>query len=327
VLEERIASGGMADVWRGLDDVLQRNVAVKVMRADPDNEEIFAERFRDEALHSAALLHPNITTVFDYGEDDHLSYLVMELVQGLPLSAVIRDQGALPPETVRSILGQAALALGTAHEAGVVHRDVKPANILVREDGMVKLTDFGIARATDAIGHTRVGEMLGTPNYISPEQAVGQQATGASDLYALGVVAHEMFTGQRPFDRGTPIATAMSHVNEPPPPLGDDVPADLRVVVEALLEKDPADRPENARAVAVMLGVPTGDELSDLDIDPAAGVPSGYVVLPVTPLTPATPLKTVPPAEEHRNGASHEDGSEAPAEVPTMAATAEELLD
>jgi serine/threonine-protein kinase len=327
VLEERIASGGMADVWRGLDDVLQRNVAVKIMRADPDNEQIFAERFRDEALHSAALLHPNITTVFDYGEDDHLSYLVMELVQGLPLSAVIRDQGALPPETVRSILGQAALALGTAHEAGVVHRDVKPANILVREDGMVKLTDFGIARATEAIGHTRVGEMLGTPNYISPEQAVGQQATGASDLYALGVVAHEMFTGQRPFDRGTPIATAMSHVNEPPPPLGDDVPADLRVVVEALLEKDPADRPENARAVAVMLGVPTGDELSDLDIEPAVGVPSGYVVLPVTPLTPATPLKTVPPAEEHRNGASHEDGSEAPAEVPTMAATAEELLD
>ena len=327
MLEERIASGGMADVWRALDDVLQRNVAVKVMRADPDNEEIFAERFRDEALHSAALSHPNITTVFDYGEDDHLTYLVMELVQGLPLSAIIRDQGALQPETVRSILGQAALALGTAHEAGVVHRDVKPANILVREDGMVKLTDFGIARATEAIGHTRVGEMLGTPNYISPEQAVGQQATGASDLYALGVVAHEMFTGQRPFDRGTPIATAMSHVNEPPPPLGDDVPADLRVVVEALLEKDPADRPENARAVAVMLGVPIGDELSDLDIDPAAGVPSGYVVLPVTPLTPSTPLKTVPPAGEHRNGASAEDSSAAPAEVPTMAATAEELLD
>jgi serine/threonine-protein kinase len=297
------------------------------MRADPDNEEIFAERFRDEALHSAALSHPNITTVFDYGEDDHLTYLVMELVQGLPLSAIIRDQGALQPETVRSILGQAALALGTAHEAGVVHRDVKPANILVREDGMVKLTDFGIARATEAIGHTRVGEMLGTPNYISPEQAVGQQATGASDLYALGVVAHEMFTGQRPFDRGTPIATAMSHVNEPPPPLGDEVPADLRVVVEALLEKDPADRPENARAVAVMLGVPIGDELSDLDIDPAAAVPSGYVVLPVTPLTPSTPLKTVPPAEEHRNGASREDGSEVPVEVPTMAATAEELLD
>lgn len=268
VLEERIASGGMADVWRGLDEVLQRQVAVKVMRADPDNEEIFAERFRDEALHSAALLHTNITTVFDYGEDDHLSYLVMELVAGQPLSSVIREQGALPPDTVRSVTAQAALALGTAHEAGVVHRDVKPANILVREDGVVKLTDFGIARAMDAIGHTRVGEMLGTPNYISPEQATGAQATGASDLYALGVVAHEMLTGVRPFDRGTPIATALSHVNEPPPPLDDTVPAELRAVVGALLEKDPADRPANALAVAAMLGV-TPTELVGLDVDGA----------------------------------------------------------
>jgi serine/threonine-protein kinase len=314
VLEERIASGGMADVWQGTDDVLQRNVAVKVMRADPDNEEIFAERFRDEALHSAALLHPNITTLFDYGEDDHLSYLVMELVHGLPLSAILREQGALQPDTVRSVLGQAALALGTAHEAGVVHRDVKPANILVREDGLVKLTDFGIARAMDAIGHTRVGEMLGTPNYISPEQAVGQQATGASDLYALGVVAHEMLTGERPFDRGTPIATALSHVNEPPPPLGDDVPEDIRDVVEALLQKDPAARPENAATVAVMLGVAPA-ELSGLDLDPASGVPSGYFV---APLTPVTPVNGKVPAVAAGAG---------PADTPTVAAGPEQLLD
>ncbi|WP_216652068.1 serine/threonine-protein kinase [Nocardioides sp. zg-1308] len=274
VLRERIASGGMADVWSALDGVLQRVVAVKVMRADPDNEEVFAERFRDEARHSAALLHPNITTVFDYGEDDHLSYLVMELAVGLPLSAVIRDQGALGPATVRSVLAQGALALGTAHEAGVVHRDVKPANILVRQDGVVKLTDFGIARAVDAIGHTRVGEMLGTPNYLSPEQAVGGRATGASDLYALGVVAHEMLTGTRPFDRGTPIATAMSHVHEPPPPLGTEVPGDLREVVATLLEKDPARRPANAHAVAAMLGVETS-ELAGLHVGRAAGVASG----------------------------------------------------
>jgi serine/threonine protein kinase len=311
VLQERIASGGMADVWSGLDDVLQRSVAVKVMRADPGNEEIFAERFRDEALHSAALLHPNITTVFDYGEDDHLTYLVMELVEGLPLSAIIRDQGAMQPESVRAILGQAALALGTAHEAGVVHRDVKPANILVRDDGLVKLTDFGIARAIDAIGNTRVGEMLGTPDYISPEQAMGQQATGASDLYSLGVVAHEMLTGRRPFDRGTPIATAMSHVNETPPPLSDDVPDDLRGVVEALLEKDPAHRPDNAAQVAVMLGVATL-ELAALDGDPASGVPGGYIVLPVTP---ASPVPAVEPADR------------APADTPTVAAGPEQLLD
>jgi serine/threonine protein kinase len=318
VLQERIASGGMADVWRGIDDVLKRDVAVKVMRADPDNEEIFAERFRDEALHSAALLHTNITTVFDYGEDDHRTYLVMELVQGLPLSAVIREHGAMAHEPVRSILGQAALALGTAHEAGVVHRDVKPANILVREDGLVKLTDFGIARAIDAIGHTRVGEMLGTPNYISPEQAIGQAATGASDLYSLGVVAHEMLTGKRPFDRGTPIATALCHVNEPPPPLGDDVPEDLRAVVASLLQKDPADRPDSAIAVAVMLGM-APPELADVEVDAASGASSGasggYVVLPVTPLTPSTPLEAVKPPDR------------APAEIPTMAAGPEELLD
>ena len=298
VLQERIASGGMSDVWRALDDVLQREVAVKVMRADPENEEIFAQRFRDEALHSAALMHSNITTVFDYGEDDHLSYLVMELVPGLPLSAIIRESGPMEPESVRSIVGQAALALGVAHEARVVHRDVKPANILLRPDGVVKLTDFGIARALDTIGHTRSGEMLGTPDYISPEQALGQQATGASDLYSLGVVAHEMLSGERPFDRGTPIATALSHVNEPPPPLSGDVPTELRVVVEALLAKQPGDRPANARTVAKMLGI-ADNELSGLAEGLATAVNGEYVDDPRTSMT----------------------------EVPTMATNAEDLLD
>ncbi|MFC7358755.1 serine/threonine-protein kinase [Nocardioides astragali] len=298
VLQQRIASGGMSDVWRGLDDVLQREVAVKVMRADPDNEEIFAQRFRDEALHSAALMHSNITTVFDYGEDDHLSFLIMELVPGLPLSAIIREQGAMEPESVRSIIGQSALALGVAHEARVVHRDVKPANILLRPDGVVKLTDFGIARALDAIGHTRTGEMLGTPNYISPEQALGEQATGASDLYSLGVVALEMLNGERPFDRGTPIATAMSHVNEAPPPLKGDVPTELRVVVEALLEKQPGDRPANARTVAKMLGI-AENELSGLAEGLATAVNGEYVEDTRTPVT----------------------------ELPTMASSADELLD
>jgi eukaryotic-like serine/threonine-protein kinase len=295
VLEERIASGGMADVWRAMDETLQRAVAVKIMRADPEHEEIFAKRFRDEALHSASLMHTNITTVFDYGEDDHLTYLVMELVQGAPLSAIIRDSGALDPDVVRSIISQAALALGVAHEARVVHRDVKPANILVRDDGVVMLTDFGISRALDARGHTRVGEMLGTPNYISPEQAMGQPATGASDLYALGVVAHEMLTGERPFDRGTPIATAMSHVNEPPPPLAEDVPPELRAVVASLLEKKPEDRPANARAVAEMMGIAT-TELAGLAEGLAALVDGSWDDDTATPAaqdvhTVATPAK------------------------------------
>ena len=212
-LEARVASGGMADVWSAEDDVLQRRVALKVMRPDPDHEELFALRFRDEALHSAALIHTNIATLFDYGEDQGFAFLVMELVDGKPLSQLIRDHRSLPADQVRSVIGQCALALGVAHEAKVVHRDVKPANILVREDGLVKLTDFGIARAADASGHTRAGDLLGTPSYISPEQALGRPATGASDLYALGIVGHEMLCGAKPFDKPTPDR----HRDEPHP--------------------------------------------------------------------------------------------------------------
>jgi len=255
LLGDRLASGGMADVWSGMDTVLQRRVAVKVMRPDVGHEKLFALRFRDEALHSARLLHANIATVFDYGEEDELAYLVMELVDGQPLSTVLRERGPLSHTEVRSVMGQAALALGVAHEARVVHRDVKPANMMLRPDGLVKLTDFGIARALDASGHTRQGELLGTPNYISPEQVMGQPASGASDLYALGVVAHEMLTGRRPFERETPLAIAMCHVQEPPPPLPADVPEDLALVVEDCLAKDPAHRPPNARAVALRLGL------------------------------------------------------------------------
>lgn len=254
-LESRIASGGMADVWSATDDVLQRTVAVKIMRPDAGHEELFARRFRDEAVNAAGLNHTNIATVFDYGEDEGLAFLVMEHVEGRTLSALMAERGPLPASEVRSILGQAALALGVAHHHRVVHRDIKPPNILVREDGLVKLTDFGIARALDASGHTKHGEMLGTPNYISPEQVRGEPATGSSDLYALGVVGHEMLSGHRPFDRGTPIATAYSHLNEPPPPLPDDVPEDLASLIQDCLEKDPENRPPNAAAVAVRLGL------------------------------------------------------------------------
>jgi serine/threonine protein kinase len=254
-LERRIASGGMADVWAGGDDVLQRQIAIKIMRPSAEHERLFALRFRDEAVHSAALMHTNIATVFDYGEDDGLAFLVMELVDGQPLSRILSERAPLDHIEVRSILSQAALALGVAHESRVVHRDVKPANIMVRPDGVVKLTDFGIARALDASGHTQHGEMLGTPNYISPEQALGHAATGSSDLYALGVVGHEMLAGKRPFDRGTPIATALSHVNEPSPPLPESVPEDLRELIAEMLEKDPEKRPANAAAVAVRLGL------------------------------------------------------------------------
>jgi len=295
-LVERVASGGMADVWAAEDDVLQRRVAVKVMRPDAEHEELFALRFRDEALHTASLIHTNIATLFDYGEDRELAYLVMELVDGKPLSQVIKERGRIEADQVRSVIGQCALALGVAHEAKVVHRDVKPANILVREDGLVKLTDFGIARAADASGHTRAGDLLGTPSYLSPEQALGRPATGASDLYALGVVGHEMLSGAKPFDKPTPIATAMSHLHEPPPPLPEDVPEDLAYVIEDLLAKDPKDRPENARAVAVRLGL-ADHEIMGLSLGLAQAVygesalDDGDVVDPDP--TPAEPTGTM----------------------------------
>ncbi len=293
-LTRRVASGGMADVWAAEDDVLRRTIALKVMRPDPNHEEMFALRFRDEALHSASLNHTNIATLFDYGEDQGLAFLVMELVDGKPLSQIIREQGPLPADQVRSIIGQCALALGVAHEAKVVHRDVKPANILVREDGLVKLTDFGIARAVDASGHTRAGDLLGTPSYISPEQALGRPATGASDLYALGIVGHEMLCGAKPFEKPTPIATAMSHIHEPPPALPDDVPEDLAGVIEDLLEKDPQDRPENARAVAIRLGL-ADHEIMGLSLGLAQAVYGDEPIQAIGPddPTPAEPTATM----------------------------------
>lgn len=255
-LVSRVASGGMGDVWEATDDVLERTVAVKVLRPTTEDEPVFARRFRAEALYAANLCHPNIATVYDYGEEDDLAYLVMELVPGEPLSALVQREAPLDPARVRSIMGQAALALGAAHEAGVVHRDVKPANIIVGPDGTVKLTDFGIARALDGSGQTLTGEVLGTPHYLSPEQALGEPATGASDLYALGVVAHEMLTGRRPFDKNTPVATALAQVNDPPPPLPEHVPAGLRALVEQCLAKAPQARPQNARELGERLGLP-----------------------------------------------------------------------
>ncbi|PKW26673.1 serine/threonine-protein kinase [Phycicoccus duodecadis] len=254
LLDTRIASGGMGDVWAAHDGTLDRTVAVKVLRPLTDGEPVFARRFRDEALFTAGLRHPNIAQIYDYGEEDSLAYLVMELVPGEPLSTTVQREGAQSPEFVRSVMAQAALALGAAHEAGVVHRDVKPGNILVSPDGTVKLTDFGIARALDGSGHTRTGEVLGTPHYLSPEQAMGEAATGASDLYALGIVAHELLTGRRPFEKLTPVATALAQVNDPPPPLPAHVPPALRLLVEQCLAKAPSARPASARELGERLG-------------------------------------------------------------------------
>jgi len=251
VLDERVAVGGMGEVWRATDSVLGRTVAVKVLKPEYAADPSFLQRFRDEARHTAALSHPGIANTFDYGEigdpdGTYRAYLVMEYVAGEPLSAVLARAGRLPPDRALDVIGQAALALQAAHEAGVVHRDVKPGNLLLRPDGVVKVTDFGIARAIDAVPVTQTGVVVGTAAYLSPEQAAGKPVSPASDVYALGVVGYECLAGERPFADGTPVATAMAHISQPPRGLPKDVPPVVADFVMRALDKDPARRQPSA---------------------------------------------------------------------------------
>lgn len=275
-LTERIAVGGMGEVWAATDTVLARNVAVKLLHPALSQESDFVERFRAEARHAAALQHPNIATVFDFGEDDGTAYLVMELVVGQPLSQLIHERAPLSVQETTAILIQAATALDAAHQGGVIHRDVKPANILITSDGTAKLTDFGISRAVDSAPLTQTGQVLGTAQYLSPEQALGQTATAASDIYALGVVGHEMLTGVRPFDTGSVVSTALAHINQPPPQLPDTVPVGVRDVISAALAKDPADRPATASAMAHALGMPGAAFASAARIAPDSAASAAF---------------------------------------------------
>lgn len=272
-LTTRIANGGMGEVWAATDVVLGRQVAVKILRHDLVDSPIFLERFRAEARHTAALTHRGIAGVFDYGEDrrdgQHVAYLVMELIAGQPLSKVMSARGALPVGMALSLLAQTAEALHAAHVFGVVHRDVKPGNLLLLDDGAIKVTDFGIARAQNSVALTEVGQVIGTAMYISPEQAIGAEATPASDIYSLGVVGYEMLTGHPPFTADNAGALAMAHVHQPLPPLPASVPAAVRAAIAEALSKDPADRPRDAHAFAATL------RRLQLNLMPAPGTPVG----------------------------------------------------
>ena len=253
VLLECVAVGGMSEVWRARDDVLQRTVAVKILGRQLLGSSEFASRFRAEARHSASLSHPGVASVYDYGEDGQRAFLVMEFVDGESLSTLLGRTPIPPLTTTLSILSQTAEALHAAHSAGIIHRDVKPGNIMITPAGATKVTDFGIARATGAISVTAVGQVLGTPQYMSPEQASGQEVGPASDIYSLGVVAYEALAGRRPFIESTPLALALAHVNSVPPMLPDSVPPDVRALVERAMSKDPARRPASAAMFAADL--------------------------------------------------------------------------
>ena len=290
-LEELIAEGGMGQVWRAMDETLQRPVAVKVLRPGADGEQSFVERFRVEAVNSAALQHPNIVTVHDFGEGEHSAYLVMEFLEGKPLSAVIGERGPLPADEVTEILHQAALALQAAHDAGVVHRDVKPANIVVDADGYARLTDFGISKAMAGSALTQTGEMLGTAHYLSPEQVQGRPATPASDIYALAVVGFEMITGSRPFAGESMVMTALAHVGQPAPHLPESVPEPLRTTVLAGLAKLPEQRPADAAAFAEALRLPAGTVPEHLVEGAASAVSPVVAGLPEGMFTPYPPAR------------------------------------
>jgi serine/threonine-protein kinase len=254
-LTDRIAAGGMGEVWRGEDVLLNRAVAVKLLPTGRAGDESFLARFRAEARYAASLSHPGIARVYDYGESAEFggAYLIMELVKGEPLSAILARAGRLSPDATLDIVGQAARALDAAHQAGIVHRDIKPGNLLVAAGGTTKITDFGIAtavRAAQASHLTETGMVMGTAMYVSPEQATGAPVDASSDIYSLGVVAYECLAGHVPFMASEPLAIAYAHKHEPVPALPPDVPQPVADLVYNMLAKTPAGRPVSARVVA-----------------------------------------------------------------------------
>ncbi|MGR7024638.1 serine/threonine-protein kinase [Geodermatophilus sp. URMC 62] len=311
-LSALIASGGMGQVWRGTDVLLHRPVAVKVLRSEYTGDPTFLARFRAEAQHAAALSHPNIAAVFDYGETEaadtgeQLAYLVMELVEGQPLSALLRTEGRLDTSTTLSVLSQTAAALAEAHRAGLVHRDVKPGNILVRPDGSVKITDFGIAWSAGSVPLTRTGQVIGTPQYLSPEQAEGHLATPASDVYALGLVGYECLTGHPAFDGDNAVTIALKQLRQDPEPLSDDLPGGVRTLIRRALSKDPAARmPDGAAFVAAVEDARAGR--LPADPPPAPATPARAVV-DTGPATQAAPLPAGVPGPHAEGSAPHRNG-------------------
>ena len=249
-LDLRIAVGGMGEVWEATDHVIGRTVAIKILKDEYMGDPGFLERFRAEARHAALVNHEGIASVFDYGEENGSAFLVMELVPGEALSTILERETSLSTDKTLDIVAQTSAALQAAHAAGLVHRDIKPGNLLITPDGRVKITDFGIARIADQVPLTATGQVMGTVQYLSPEQASGHPASPATDIYSLGIVAYESLAGKRPFTGESQVAIAMAQINEQAPPLPATVAQPVQNFVAAMIAKKPEERPGSAATVA-----------------------------------------------------------------------------
>src|SRR5215472_15223571 len=300
-LDGRVALGGVGEVWRGTDLVLGRAVAVKLLQPEYAQDEECLARFRAEGRHAALLSHPNIAQVYDYVEKAPPvpGFLVMELVDGQSLARLLA-RGPIGPARAMGIVAQAASGLQAAHAAGLVHRDIKPGNLLVGPDDYVKITDFGIAQAAGSARLTRTGTLVGTAAYLAPERATGGPATPASDLYSLGVVAYECLTGQAPFD-GEPLAVALAHMQQAIPPLPPSVPAEVAALVADLTAKDPSARPPSAADVS-----DRAERLSTVPSHPPAAPGS-----PMPAEAPARPTGADPEMPNEPGGRPAEPGGAA----------------
>lgn len=291
-LSTRVAIGGMGEVWEATDLVIGRTVAIKILKDEYLGDPGFLERFRAEARHAALVNHEGIANVYDYGEEEGSAYLVMELVPGEALSTILERERVLPTDRVLDIVAQTASALQAAHAAGLVHRDIKPGNLLITPDGRVKITDFGIARIADQVPLTATGQVMGTVQYLSPEQASGHPASPATDIYSLGIVAYEALAGRRPFTGESQVAIAMAQINETPPDLPPTVPEPVRHLVLACIAKSPSERPASAANLArAAQALRRGDVAAAASAVPGI-LPHGASLMPAgdaaTQLLPAT---------------------------------------